>query len=335
MTSFIFRRLIQMVFVLWAGATLLFFLLFTLPSSPGELIAGGANRAANPQAVRNINHKLGFDRPVYVQYGKFLDRTLHGDLGQSFRNQGESVTSIIKERAPVSLRIAFWAIVIEVVIGISSGVLSARKRNSFADTATTLIAVVASAIPVFVLAYLMKQVTGVYAYQHHWPKWAAFPALGFGPNKWVLWIIPSMDQLKFLVQPAIVLASVSTAILARITRTSMLESLRLDHVRTARAKGLPEKKVIRKHVLRNAMIPVITVLGIDFGTAAGAAILTEFSFNLPGLGSRIVTSAAQRDLPVVLGLSMFVMFIYGIASLMVDVSYALLDPRIRLGASDA
>jgi peptide/nickel transport system permease protein len=333
MTSFIFRRLLQMVFVLWAGATLLFFLLFALPSSPGELIAGGANRAANPQVVRNVNHKLGFDRPIYVQYGKFLNRVVHGDLGRSYRTD-EKVSDILKERGPISLRLAFWAIVIEVLIGVSSGVLSARRRNSLADSITTLVAVVASAIPVFVLAYLMKQITGVYAFQHDWPAWASFPALGFGPNEWFLGIIPTLDQLKYLIQPAIVLASVSAAILARITRTSMLESLRLDHVRTARAKGLSEGQVVRRHVLRNAMLPVVTIIGIDFGTAAGAAILTEFSFNIPGIGSRIVTAAGQRDLPIVLGLSMFVMFVYAVASLLVDISYALLDPRIRLGDHD-
>lgn len=325
--------MLQLVFVLWAGATLLFFLLFTLPNSPGELIAGGANRSANPVVVKNVNHKLGFDRPIYVQYGKFMARTVRGDLGESYRTH-EKVNDILKERAPLSLRIAFWAIVIEILVGVSSGVLSARRRNSFADTATTLVAVVASAIPVFVLAYLMKQVTGVYAYQHNWPGWMRFPALGFGPNEWYLWIIPSWEQLRYLAQPVIVLASVSTAILARITRTSMLESLRLDHVRTARAKGLSEKKVIRRHVLRNAMIPVVTIIGIDFGTAAGAAILTEFSFNLPGVGSKIVTAASQRDLPIVLGLSIFVMAVYGVASLLVDISYAFLDPRIRLGGED-
>jgi peptide/nickel transport system permease protein len=332
MIRFIIRRLFQLVFVLWAGATLLFFLMFTLPNSPGELIAGGNGRAANPQVVRNVNHKLGFDRPVWVQYTKFLNRTIHGDLGHSFRT-GESVNDILRERAPLSLRIAFWAIVIEVVVGISSGVLSARRRNSIADTATTLIAVVASAIPVFVLAYLMKQVTGVYTYQHHMPGWTRLPALGFGPNEF-LFVIPSVEQLRYLVQPAIVLAAVSTAILARITRTSMLESLRLEHVRTARAKGLSEKKVVRRHVLRNAMIPVVTIIGIDFGTAAGAAILTEVSFGLPGIGSKIVVAAQQRDLPIVLGLSIFVMAVYGVATLMVDLSYAVLDPRIRLGDHD-
>lgn len=334
MTAYILRRLLQLIFVLWGGATILFLLFFTLPGSPAELIAGGGHRTVNPQVVANINHKLGLDRPIYVQYGKFLDRTLHGDLGKSYRTN-EAVTTIIKERAPTSLRLAFWAIVIEVVVGIASGVLSARRRNSWADTTTTIVAVVASAIPVFVLGYLMKQITGVYAFQHAWPAWARFPPLGFGPDRWYLGIIPTHDQFKALLQPALVLASVSTAILARITRTSMLETLRMDHVRTARAKGLKEKVVIRKHVLRNALLPVITVLGIDFGTAVGAAVLTETVFNIRGLGNRIVTASAQRDVPIVLGLSLVVMLVYGLASLAVDIGYALLDPRIRLRDADA
>ncbi|MCU1499411.1 MAG: transporter permease, partial [Acidimicrobiales bacterium] len=143
--------------------------------------------------------------------------------------------------------------------------------------------------------------------------------------------LPSLGQLKYLIQPAFVLASVSTAVLARITRTSMLETMRLDHVRTARAKGLPERLVMRRHVLRNAMLPVITVIGIDFGTAVGAAVLTETVFNIPGLGSKIVQSAQQQDLPIVLGLSLAVMFIYGVVNLAVDLSYAWFDPRIRIG----
>ena len=147
----------------------------------------------------------------------------------------------------------------------------------------------------------------------------------------MLGVIPTGNTWKHLVQPVFVLASVSTAILARITRTSMLETMRMDHVRTARSKGLAEKQVMRRHVLRNAMIPVITVLGIDFGIMVGAAVLTETVFNLPGLGSQIVKSAKDQDLPVVLGLSLIVMLVYGLASMAVDLSYAYFNPRVRLG----
>ena len=224
---------------------------------------------------------------------------------------------------------------IEASIGIGSGVLSARRRGSIADTITTFAAVIAGAIPVFVLGYLITLVTGVYAFEHHWPEWARFPAISnnYDPSQWYLFIIPNGTQFELLIQPAIVLASVSTAIVARLTRTTMLEAQTADHVRTARAKGLSDKVVSRKHVLRNALIPVVTFIGIDFGTIIGFAILTETVFQWPGLGSKVATAAGQSDLPVVLALSMVVMLIYGLANLAVDISYAKLDPRIRLAGA--
>lgn len=338
MVSYLVKRFVQLLFVLWGGATILFFLFFAVTKDPAAIaVSGGSGKAPPPQVVANEAHKLGLDRPLFVQYGHYLGRLAHGNLGTSWRTN-VSVNGIIRQRLPVSLRLAFWAIVLEILVGIASGVLSARRRNSFADTITTTTAVVASAVPVFVLGYLIKQITGVYAFDHHWPAWARFPTIGFDPSgatgaggRWFFGILPTLKQLKYLVQPAFVLASVSTAILARITRTSMLETMRMDHVRTARAKGLSEKKVVRRHILRNAMLPVVTIIGVDFGTAVGAAVLTETVFQIPGLGSKIVQSAQQRDLPVVLGLSLIVMLVYGAASLAVDLSYAVLDPRIRVG----
>jgi ABC-type dipeptide/oligopeptide/nickel transport system permease component len=332
---FILRRTLQLLLVLWGGATILFFLFYILPSNPAELIASGnGTRAPNEQVVENLEKRLGIDKPIFQQYTTYMGNLLQGDLGESYRTR-EPVIDIAKRRAPASFRLAFWAIIIEAFVGIGAGMLSARKRNSVGDYATTIAAVVMSAIPVFVLAYLIKQVTGVYAFQNDWPSWAAFPTLGYGPNEWAFGVIPINGTWEYLIQPAIVLASVSTAIIARITRTSMLETMRMDHVRTARAKGLGEKQVMRRHVLRNAMVPVITILGIDFGTMVGVAVLTETVFNLPGLGSQIVRSAVDYDLPVVLGLTLIVTFIYGMASLLVDISYAYLNPRVRLGDVDA
>jgi ABC-type dipeptide/oligopeptide/nickel transport system permease component len=329
--TFILRRLFQLVFVLWGGATLLFILFYVVGGNPAERMAsGGGSRNPDPQVVANLEKRLGIDKPMPQQYIDYLSRTVRGDLGESYRTR-EPVVDIAKRRAPTSFRLAFWAVMIEASVGIGSGMLSARKRNSIGDYVTTIAAVVASAIPVFVLAYMLRQVTGVYAYQHGWPEWARFPTIGFGDDEWVLGVIPTGNTWRHLIQPAFVLAAVGTAMLARITRTSMLETMRLDHVRTARAKGLGEKQVMRKHVLRNAMIPVITILGIDFGTMVGAAVLTETVFNLPGLGSQIVQSAKDLDMPVVLGLTMIVMFVYGLMSLLVDLSYAYFNPRVRLG----
>lgn len=334
MAVFIARRLLSLVVTLLGGFTLLFILFFALPSDPASKIAsnnGGKN--PSPVVVHNIEKRLGLDKPVYEQYWNRLTDTLTL-RGESYVTR-EPVIDMVEQRLPASLRLAVFAMLIEATVGIGSGVLSARRRGSIADTVTTIAAVVAGAIPVFVLGYLITLVTGVYAYAHHWPDWARFPAISndYNADNWYLFIIPSLQQLKLLIQPAIVLASVSTAIVARLTRTTMLEAQTADHVRTARAKGLSEKIVSRRHVLRNALIPVITFIGIDFGTIIGFAILTETVFQWPGLGSKVATAAGQSDLPVVLSLSMVVMLIYGLANLAVDVSYAKLDPRIRLSGA--
>ena len=331
MGTYILRRLLQLVFVLWGGATLLFVLFYMVGGNPAERMAsGGGARNPDPQVVRNLEVRMGLDKPKPQQYVDHLSGIVRGDLGESFRTR-EPVIDIAKRRAPTSFRLAFWAVLIEATVGIGTGMVSARRRNSLGDYVSTIAAVVASAIPVFVLAYMLRQVTGVYAFQNDWPAWARFPTIGYGDNKWIFGVIPTGNTWKHLLQPAFVLAAVGTALLARITRTSMLETMRLDHVRTARSKGLSEKQVMRKHVLRNAMIPVITILGIDFGTMVGAAVLTETVFNLPGLGSQIVQSAKDLDTPVVLGLTMIVMFVYGFMSLLVDLSYAYFNPRVRLG----
>jgi ABC-type dipeptide/oligopeptide/nickel transport system permease component len=331
MASFLLRRTLQLLLVVWGGATILFLIFFIISGNPAEIIAsGGGARNPDPQVVANLEKQYGLDKSRPEQYRAYMTRLMKGDLGTSFRTR-EKVTQIVKRRAPTSLRVAFWALIIETVVGIGSGMLSARKRNSIGDWLTTIAAVVASAIPVFVLAFLIRQVTGVTAFQHNWPSWARFPPIGLGADEWIFGVIPTANTWKFVVQPAFVLAAVSTAILARITHTSMLETMRMDHVRTARAKGLAEKQVMRRHVLRNAMIPVITVLGIDFGTAVGVAVLTETVFNLQGIGSQIVRSAVDRDIPVVLGLTMVVTLVYGITTMLVDLSYAYFNPRVRLG----
>lgn len=331
MGTFILRRLLQLLFVLWGGATLLFILFYLVGGNPAERMAsGGGARNPDPQVVANLEARLGLDKSKPQQYVSYLSNIVRGDLGESFRTR-EPVVDIAKRRAPTSFRLAFWAVIIEATVGIGSGMLSARKRNSVGDYVTTIAAVVASAIPVFVLAYMLRQLTGVYAYQHDWPQWARFPTIGMGDDEWVLGVIPTGNTWRHLIQPAFVLAAVSTAMLARITRTSMLETMRLDHVRTARAKGLTEKAVMRKHVRRNAMIPVVTVIGIDFGTLVGAAILTETAFNLPGLGSTIVAGAKAFDAPVVMGLTIVVTLVYGLATMAVDISYAYFDPRVKLG----
>jgi oligopeptide transport system permease protein len=330
--SFIVRRLLQLLFVVWGGVTILFVLFFALPTNPAVLLAGGASRAPDPHVVKAIEAKYGLDQPIYVQYAKYLGRVVTFNFGTSFKT-GESVNDLIRKRLPASLRLAFWAVIIETSFGIAFGVLSARRRNSVIDGVTTFGAVLAGSVPVFLLGFLLVQITGVYAFQHGWPEWARFPTQGIGPNEWYLLVVPTAEQFQYLLQPALVLAAVSTAVIARLTRTTMLEAMGADHVRTARAKGLKERKVLSHHTLRNALIPVVTFIGIDFATLVGAAIITEKVFNWPGLGSKIADSAANGDLPVVLGLSVVVILVYGLANLAVDISYGFLDPRIRVGGA--
>ncbi len=328
MTTFIVRRLVSLLLTLLGGFTVLFILFFALPGDPAELMAGGGNKNPSPAVVAAIREKFHLNDSVPEQYVRRLGETVTLS-GTSYQTK-EPVRDVVAERLPNSLRLAVWAIAIEITVGVGFGVLSARRRNSVADYASTLSAVVMSAIPVFVLAYLLKQVTGVYAFQHNWPDALRLPPIGIGPKEWYLGFIPSLEQLKYLIQPALILASVSTAIVARLTRTTVLEASTMDHVRTARSKGLRDGEVTRRHILRNALIPVVTFLGIDFGTLVGFAVLTETVFDWPGLGSKVARAASTQDLPVVLALSMVVMLVYGIANLVVDVSYAWLDPRIRL-----
>lgn len=212
--------------------------------------------------------------------------------------------------------------------------ISAIRRYSLADRATTIITAAASAVPVFVLGFVLQYLFAVQPNKQGWPEWAQLRTSGLGPDSWTFFFIPTGEQWRYLILPAITLASVSTALLARMTRGSMLEVLRADYMRTARAKGLGERDVVVKHGLRNAMLPVVTLIGIDFGTIVGVAVLTETTFSWPGLGSQIVDSVGDRDLPVLLGLTLAVVLVYALANLIVDVSYAWFDPRIRLGQGD-
>jgi ABC-type dipeptide/oligopeptide/nickel transport system permease component len=233
-----------------------------------------------------------------------------------------------------SLQLAIWAIIIEIVVGISVGLLSAIRRYSLSDKLTTIVTAVASAVPVFVLGFVMQWLFAVKPNQWNWPEWARLRTSGIGPDSWTLFFIPTGEQWRYLILPAIALASVTTALLARMTRGSMLEVLRADYMRTARAKGLRERDVVLKHGLRNAMLPVVTLIGLDFGTAIGAAVLTETTFTWPGLGSQIAQSVGDRDLPVLLGLTLVVVLAYAFVNIVVDVSYAWFDPRIRLGKGE-
>jgi oligopeptide transport system permease protein len=335
MTSFIIRRLLQIIPTVFVALSFLFFIFFLLPGDPARLIAGGAERNVDPGVLERVNERYGLDDPILTQFTDYWQRTVQWDLGESFLTN-RSVNEILGDKAIASIRLAFWAIIIEIIVGISVGLLSAIRRYSVGDRITTIATAAASAIPVFVLGFVLQYLFAVLPGPNKWnfPEWARLRTSGIGPDSWAFFFIPTGEQWRYLILPAVTLACVTTALVARMTRGSMLEVLRADYMRTARAKGLGERDVVLKHGLRNAMLPVVTLIGIDFGTAIGAAVLTEFTFNWPGLGSEIVTSVQQRDLPVILGLTLAVVLAYALVNVIVDVSYAWFDPRIRLGKGE-
>jgi ABC-type dipeptide/oligopeptide/nickel transport system permease component len=330
MFSYTIRRLLIIVPTIFAALSFLFVLFFALPGDPAALIAGGGDRTVRPEVLRQINDRYGLDDPLHTQFVNYWEHTATWDLGDSYLNR-RSVNDILGERAVNSVRLGTWAIIIEIVVGISVGLLSALRRYSVWDKITTIVTAVASAVPVFVLGFILQYVFAVLPNKWGWPEWVRLRTQGIGPDSWSLFLIPRGDQWRYLILPAITLASVTTALAARMTRGSMLEVLRADYMRTARAKGLRERGVVMRHGLRNAMLPVITLIGIDFGTAVGVAVLTETVFSWPGLGSTIADSVIERDLPVLLGLTLVVTLLYAAVNLLVDLSYAWFDPRIRYG----
>lgn len=335
MTSFIARRLLLIIPTVFVAISFLFFVFYALPGDPATLIAGGADRNPNPIQIQQITEQYGLDDPIMVQFFNYWNDVLHGDLGQSFQ-RGQSVNSIVADKAPNSIRLAMWAFLIEIVVGLSVGLYSAIRRYSIADKLTTVGTAALSAIPVFVLGFILQYMFAVYPNKHDWPEWARLRTSGIAAprteEEWFLFFIPTgPDQWRYLVLPAITLACVSTALAARMMRGSMLETLGADYMRTAKAKGLNERKIVIGHGLRNAMLPVVTLLGLDLGATIGAAVLTETVFSWPGLGSTIADAVTSRDLPVVLGLTLVVVVVYSLINLVVDVSYAYFDPRVRLG----
>jgi oligopeptide transport system permease protein len=334
MTAYVTRRILLIIPTVFFALSFLFFLFFTLPGDPATLIAGGANRNPDPVQIAQVNARYGFNDSLPTQFKDYWGRTIRWDLGESYKT-GRSVNDLLGEKAVNSLRLSIWAILLEIVVGIAVGIVAAIRRYSIADRVTTIITAAASAVPVFVLGFILQYGFAVIPNKQHWPEWLALRTSRIGPDSWALFFIPTGEQWRYLVLPAVTLASVSTALAARMTRGSMLEVMRADYMRTARAKGLRERDVVARHGLRNAMLPVVTLIGIDFGTVIGSAVLTETVFSWPGLGSAIATSVQTRDLPITLGLTLAVVVAYSVINLLVDLSYAWFDPRIRLGQGAA
>jgi peptide/nickel transport system permease protein len=322
MLTYIGRRLIQLVIVLFGVSVITFLMMFAIPGDPARLIAG---KNQSPERIAQINENLGLDKPLYVQYVKFVGRLVKGDLGESYQVQ-RPVTEMIVEAIPNTMQLAIAAVLIE-LLGIPLGIYSALRQYTFWDTTLTTAALIVWGIPVFVLGAFMQWLFSLKLQQ--WTGVDIFPLIGGGEN--VLWIIPAnWDSLSALILPAVTLGLIEVAYISYMQRASMLEVIRSDYIRTARAKGLSERRVVTRHAFKNAVIPVMTIAGIDLGALMGGAILTETVFSRPGLGLMIYQAIGARDLPVVAGGVLFVTVVYVFANLLVDLGYAWVDPRIRL-----
>ena len=315
MIAYVTRRVLQLVVVLFGVSVITFIIMFAVPGNPAQLLAG---KYATPERIAVISHHLGLDKPIYVQYGRFVDRLLHGDLGTSYQF-GRPVADMIRENAPFTAQLALAAVLIE-LLGIPLGIYSALRQYSFWDTALTTIALVIWGIPVFVLGLMMLW---FFSHYFNWPPTADLQSfLFFFPGSWT--------SFQELILPAATLGLVEVAYISYMQRAAMLEVIRSDYVRTARAKGLSERQVVLKHGLKNAVIPVMTIAGIDLGALMGGAIITEAVFSRPGIGLMMYQAIGARDLPVVAGGVLFATLVFVVANLIVDIAYAYVDPRIRL-----
>ena len=307
MNRYIIRRLLQMIPVVFGTVILLYLAMYVLPGDPVQVLVG--ERATSEEFRNAVIEKYGLNDPLPVRIGRYLNNLVHFDFGESSVTR-QPVWEIIKEKVPVSFRLAMAGSFFLIVLGLSTGMISAVKKYSMADASVTLSAIILVSIPVFVLGVLLQ----IMALKTQ-------GTLGLP--------ITGLTTWKHYILPGFVVASVSMAYVARLQRTTLLETLEADYVRTARAKGLTERRVIFNHAWRNSIIPVVTYLGVDIGTLIGGAILTETVFNIPGLGRQLASAIQSKDNQVVLGISIFVVFVYLIANLIVDLLYAVIDPRIR------
>jgi len=317
MIRFLARRIVSGVVVLWVVSVAVFALFFIAPNDVAQKLAG---KDATPQTVADVSRRLGLNRPVIDQYLTFLGHLIHGNLGYSFYNS-EPVTSLIGNRIAVTLSLTLGGAVLWLLIGIVSGVLAATHPRSLIDRSATFFAVLFYSLPTFLLGLILLYVL---FFRLH------LAGIGFFPGSGYVGISDPLQWARHLILPWIAVALTTAATYTRLTRAGMLEVLSEDYIRTARAKGVPERTITYRHALRAALTAVVTQLGIDVGVLLGGAVVTENVFGLPGLGQLAIQSVTQQDLPVIIGIVMLGAFFIVVANLLVDIFYAFLDPRVRI-----
>lgn len=313
MGRFIVRRLLASIPVLFLVSLITFGLLWLVPGDPASVFL---DASASAEALNRVRHELGLDRPFLLRMGDWYLRLLQGDLGTSLL-LNRSVTSAIFERLPVTLSLTALAFVISVLIGVAAGVLAAVRHGRAADQGMMTLALLGLSIPEFWLGLVLIWLVAVML--------PIFPAGDYVP-----FARDPVQWARHIALPTFTLACVQMGFVARMTRSSMLEVLGQDFVRTARAKGLPERYVVIRHGLVNAMVPVVTVMGIMVGALLGGAVVTEQVFSIPGLGRLIIGAVLSRDFPVIQGGLLFLATIYLVVNIVVDLLYAVIDPRVRL-----
>ncbi|PWI15807.1 ABC transporter permease [Streptomyces sp. Act143] len=305
MGRYLIRRLLQMIPV-FIGATLLIFLMVNVLGDPVAGLCG--DKACDPATAAQLKREFGLDKPVLEQYLTYMGHLLTGDFGTAFN--GQKVIDLMSTAFPVTIRLTVVAILFEIVLGLGLGVLTGLSRGRVLDTAILLLTLVVISIPTFVTGLVLQLLLGV--------KWD--------------WISPSVSTeapFSELIVPGLVLASVSLAYVTRLTRTSIAENRRSDYVRTAVAKGLPRRRIITRHLLRNSLIPVVTFIGTDIGALMGGAIVTERIFNIHGVGYQLYQGILRQNSQTVVGFVTVLVLVFLVANLLVDLLYAVLDPRIR------
>jgi peptide/nickel transport system permease protein len=329
---YVVRRLLLLVPILLGVSILIFFWIRALPGSPAESLLG---ERATPQLVQELRQRYGLDKPVYDQYWAYLKTTLQGDFGVSVATH-RKVADEIKQRFPATIELAIGAMIFAVGFGVPLGFFAAKKYGSFFDHATLVGSLLGISIPIFFLAILLKYFFSV--------KWQLLPSVGREdvtlntPHPTNFYILDAIiardwyalwDAIQHLILPAIALGSIPLAVITRITRASVLDVQNEDYVRTARAKGLPPREVDRRHVLRNALLPITTIIGLQTGLLLSGAVLTETVFAWPGMGSWLRDAIFARDYPVLQGGILFLAVVFVMVNLIVDLSYGLINPRIR------
>ncbi|WP_296971917.1 ABC transporter permease [Tepidanaerobacter sp. EBM-38] len=306
MLNYVIRRLVGAIPVLIGVIAVVFILTTIVPGDPARIMMG---QRGNPETIAKIRHEMGLDKPLSIQFLDFMKNALTLNLGKSYRNN-MTVVEAITTRIPVTFKLAFFAIVIAILVGVPLGIISAVKQYSWIDYGAMFFAILGISAPVFWVALLSVVLFCVIL------GW--IPGTGTGNGELIYYVLPS-----------IVLGLRPAALIARLTRSSMLEIVRQDYIRTARAKGLSERVVIMRHALRNALIPVVTVIGIEVASLLSGVVITEQIFSLPGIGRLSVEALTNRDFPVIRGVVLFMAFIFVLANLIVDLSYPFFDPRIK------